>query len=186
MSHSKFLVGALLAVISTALFAEDRLDVEYYDIEGADLYEMRASLDALGPMGENGKRFHGFTKWRVNWNYYIAPDGGGCRVTTLDTHVVATITMPRWDAPREASAELRKKWRNYVRDLRAHEDGHHEIALRASEQIRDELADLTSSSCAALRREIDVEANAILDIYRAEEKAYDSDTRHGATQGARF
>lgn len=167
MLHLKLLVGALFAVMSTTLLAADRLNVEYYDIEGADIYEMRESLKALGPMGENGKRFHGFTKWRVNWNYHIAPEGRGCRVTALDTHVVATITMPRWNAPPEATSELRKQWRRYMRDLRAHEDGHHDIGLRASEQIRAELADLSSGSCAALRREIDVQAEAILDIYRA-------------------
>ena len=179
---------ALLAVILCGkLFAADSLQVEYYEVEGADLRELRASLNARGPLGENGKRYHGFTKWRVNWNYKYQRSGQSCGLSSLVTHVVATITMPRWNAPADAPVKLRQEWRRYLSALRAHEDGHHNFAKTAAAQIERDLAELSNpSGCNELAKEIDARADAILDIYRAEEKAYDQQTRHGATQGARF
>ncbi|MBE7481808.1 MAG: DUF922 domain-containing protein [Polyangiaceae bacterium] len=37
-----------------------------------------------------------------------------------------------------------------------------------------------------MNREANAAANRIVEEYKAKDKAYDKETRHGATQGARF
>ncbi|MBK9001341.1 MAG: DUF922 domain-containing protein [Myxococcales bacterium] len=40
--------------------------------------------------------------------------------------------------------------------------------------------------CDSMNREANAAANRIVEEYKAKDKAYDKETRHGATQGARF
>jgi predicted secreted Zn-dependent protease len=181
----------LLAVSCFALGSSvvhaDEAEIVYYDVVGNSARELRHEMDAKGPLGEDGKRFDGHTDWHVTWSYRYAPAADGCRFTELGVTVTATITLPRWTAADEASNKLVEKWQKYLSALRVHENGHYAHGVSAAEEIRALPQSIRASdNCSTLAMQFDSQAASILEKFKAADAAYDTDTKHGRTQGAAF
>lgn len=177
---------ALLMACHTAA-AADAIRTDFYTVDGNSVRSIRAALNANGPLGEDGKRYHGYTKWHVSWNFTHGPSAGGCAIRSVNVDTSAVMTLPRLAKPDALPDSLRMKWNSYSVALRAHEDGHRAIALAAAGEIRRRLSQLASSGgCKALADEANRAAQAVLADFRVRERQYDRDTDHGATEGARF
>ena len=59
---------ALLLFAAAPAFA-DRNDfsIEYFTVSGATGPALSADIDAKGPVGDNGRRSDGYTRWSMNW-----------------------------------------------------------------------------------------------------------------------
>lgn len=181
--------GAALAfaVIALDAGAAQDLTITYYDVQGENLQELRASLSAHGPVGKDGARHHGHVDWHVGWNYDYAPRAVGCRIGKLRVEVRATMVLPRWTGADTAPASLQQEWARYSEALRVHEDGHAAHAGQAAEEIQRRFASVGGGMrCAQLGEELNRIGQAVLDEYAARDKQYDDTTEHGATQGARL
>lgn len=181
--------GAALALALIALDAgaAQDLTITYYDVQGGNLQELRASLNARGPVGKDGARHHGHVDWHVGWNYDYAPRGVGCRIGKLRVDVKATMVLPRWTGVETAPASLQEEWARYSQALRVHEDGHAAHADQAAEEIQRRFAAVGGGMrCTQLGEELNRIGQAVLDDYAARDKHYDETTEHGATQGARL
>lgn len=167
--------------------AADTVETDFYVIDGNSVRSIRSALEKNGPMGEDGKRYHGYTTWRVSWNFSYAPTAGSCAIRSVQVDTSAVMTLPRLAEPGALPDSVRIKWNSYSAALRAHEDGHRAIALAAADEIRRRLSQLANSGgCKALADDANRTAQAILADFRVRERLYDRDTEHGATEGARF
>jgi predicted secreted Zn-dependent protease len=139
---------------------------------------MRQQLDSLSPVGFDGYKGDATTNWRINWGW----DGYGnssCDLTTANVTYSIEVTMPRWQAPQDASPELITKWNNYIQALAEHEKGHVDNIVANYKSVEDAIKNATCDTAEAA-------AQAALDPIRQYDIDYDAETNHGATQGARF
>ena len=126
------LVCACLLSVPVAAAAKESFRIEYFDLHGSTARELRADLSRLGPVGETGIRGDGYTEYRIAWRFSMALNDGDCSAQDVEVDLVVTMQLPRWQPPPDASSELRETWRRFSKDLREHEDGHHEIARSAA------------------------------------------------------
>jgi predicted secreted Zn-dependent protease len=95
--------------------------------------------------------------------------------------------MPEWTPPPEAAADLVERWNRYHTALQRHEDGHKEHGLGAARDVREKLRALDAEpDCDSMNREANAVANRVVEQYKAKDRTFDKETRHGASQGARF
>ncbi len=153
-------------------------DMIYYDITGSTEGELRAQLDALGPVGYDGFKGDATTEWFIHWNW---PGYGGssCDLSAATTSLDMKVILPRWSPPNDAPPQLVARWTNYVNALMAHEKGHVDHVLENFHLVLDAIK---SADCDSA----DAAGTAMLEKLRQFDLDYDSDTGHGATQGALF
>lgn len=181
------LLLAVLYVPGVHAAPDAGLAVEYYDVQGTTLAQLRASLSALGPVDEDGERHHGQVNWNLQWRYNYSTDRGGCRLTGFTVQRSTTMQLPRWVDVDRVSPALRSDWERYSRALRLHEDGHVETgALAAAEIERRTAAVKRSPTCAALTATLDEIGKAVIQEFKARDVEYDATTGHGATQDAQI
>lgn len=166
--------------------------VIYYDVTGSSAHALRAQLDTLGPMHPiEQRRYDGATNWILRWSYRYESGRAGCGLRSFDVVLETKMTLPRWDAPGDAPASLRKDWERYSTALRHHEDGHAAIGEAAANAVRvtfqKRLDDGSASlDCGALSNELDALGNVAAKNGHEKDLAYDRTTAHGEAQGARF
>jgi predicted secreted Zn-dependent protease len=160
-----------------------RISEEFYDIRGSTAEDLYREMQRLGPE-QDGRRFHGHTAWTINWRYTSQPSGSACRATRVEVTAEITLTLPRWHAPPDAPAELRRQWDAYLAALRVHEEGHRDLAVAAARRVHSRLSGFRTSDCRDFNRDANAEGRRILDRLRADDRRYDEETGHGRTQGA--
>ncbi|MBK9001344.1 MAG: DUF922 domain-containing Zn-dependent protease [Myxococcales bacterium] len=159
---------------------------EDYTIRGASADALRSDLARLGPKDQEGSH-HAYTRWHVRWSYPYERNAGSCATGKVSVSVAVTFIMPKWEPPADAPAELVERWQKYEKALERHENGHKEHGLGAARDVLRKLEKLDAEpDCDSMNREANAAANRIVEEYKAKDKAYDKETRHGATQGARF
>jgi predicted secreted Zn-dependent protease len=160
---------------------------EYYIINGNTEEELQNQMDALGPEDYDGK-YYAYAGWSINWDYPYRKVENRCVLyepITVDVKVI--YTLPEWNMPSTASSELSTKWKNYMEKLVLHEKGHKDIAYRNAELILGEFKKLRSfETCDLFLKEMDRIGFDYIDRAHEEDKKYDHETDHGATQGAVF
>lgn len=145
-----------------------------YPITGATKDEIRRAIAVLGPL-RGGIRYAAFTDWEVIYRVRPLED------PRLTVAVSAVVRMPELHAPRSISPEILEAWGRYIEALRCHEMGHVAIARAAGQALFEALLALPGDAAPA---RIDHVARASIAFAHAKERAYDAETRHGATQGA--
>jgi predicted secreted Zn-dependent protease len=156
----------------------------FYDVEGATLTDVRASLKARRPVDRSGIPHHAITRWHADWKFKLRRTRGACRLHAIAVTLTITQTLPRRAPHPTADAAMVERWDRYERALRAHEAGHRNAALNAATTIATELAALSAPACDGLVDEANRRGQAIREAHIAIEVDYDRATRHGATTGA--
>ncbi|MGA6537834.1 DUF922 domain-containing Zn-dependent protease [Stenotrophomonas sp. NPDC101269] len=181
------LLLAALGIATVQAEPDAGLTIEYYDVQGTTLEQLRESLRTLGPVDDDGERHHGQVRWNLQWRYNYSTDRGGCRLTGFTVQRSTTMQLPRWVDVDRVSPALRSDWERYSRALRLHEDGHVETgALAAAEIERRTAAVKRSPTCAALTATLDEIGKAVIQEFKARDVEYDATTGHGATQDAQI
>lgn len=152
-------------------------DLDYYDIRGGSAADLRKQMNALGPLDE-GRRWDAYTGWHIHWNW---PGYGtnNCDLSRATTSLEITVTLPRWANPDGADAALITKWNKYYEALARHEQAHVDTALDGYPKV---LQAIQNATCATAEQ---AALQAVEPIHEAD-RAYDQETRHGATEGAVF
>ncbi|MCC7117295.1 MAG: DUF922 domain-containing protein [Anaerolineales bacterium] len=158
----------------------DDATMDFYDVNGATESELRDSMNALHPSDpyNPGQSYDALTNWYVSWTW----DGYGQETCDLESAVVQyeiTVTFPRWNAPADASPELIKKWNRYTESLARHEKGHVDSVIEYYPKVEQAIQNATCSTAEAAAQTVMAELQTV-------NNAYDADTAHGDTQGARF
>lgn len=143
-------------------------------------------MQSQGPQADDGRRFHGYTRWQVRWKYQATATGSSCRIHNVETQVAGTITLPEWTEASSADDDLLNRWQNYSRILREHEEGHYQFALDAAASVRQQLAELPPQPCSLLNERANRLGMSLVDEQRQREIAYDRDTNHGRVSGLKL
>src|SRR6187402_2614607 len=147
--------------------------LEPYTVTGSTANQIRQSIDA-----NRGRDYDAYTSWYLSWSY--ADCSGGGLVVTADV----VYSVPEWDEPSGAPAELVESWQTYMAALFCHEYGHARLGLQAANDTYSELSSIDAGGDCDAQQDLAQEAfDAILDDYGERELAYDDDTDHGATMG---
>lgn len=156
-------------------------DVEfiYYDVQGGDAKAIRKDMNAKRFVDRNdGKPVDSLSSWRYGWRMRRGPDGR-CDPASVELRFTAEVKLPRLANAETLPARVRKRWQDYYAALLRHEAGHVGYAWSQHGVL---LAALKASSCETMA----ATGKAELDKIRGHDRAYDAETRHGATQGAIF
>lgn len=152
--------------------------VEYYDIRGKTLRELRVEARVNGPVARDTTWF-GLTHYQIHWSYGYYRQPTLCRLTNVKTVVEALVTIPRWVDSSDVDPAALYWWINASEQVRKHEAHHVQIAVDAAAEIRSLLMRKTSRDCAWLGHEANEEATDILRRTIAEQAEFDRRTRHG-------
>lgn len=167
--HPTSVQAPVITTTSGAIADFSGAEVRYYTVEGNSAAALRESLNRRHP------GWDGYTHWNIHWD---AADGD-CSQDPAESGMSITVDLPRWDPPADAAPELRQHWERYSQALTLHEAGHVQLAREGYARLQTALK---QADC----RSADQAANDVLQEMRAADIRYDSDTDHGATQGARF
>jgi len=161
--------------------------VNYYDVRGTTLEELRQDVFSRGPYDkEANTRFAGWAEWRIQWWFDRREVAGGCAVANASTETHIEYTLPRWVDEDAAPPELRASWKRFIDALTEHEEGHGRLARELAEQIEFAIRSLPPEpTCEELDRKVNELANRLIREDKTQE-AYDRETGHGETQGAAF
>ena len=155
----------------------------YYDVEGADIRALLASLRQRGPSDGHGT-WAASTSWVFRWAYQPTVDTT-CRVQTARVNLELSYTYPRWDAPASVAPNVSTAWQGYLARVELHEHGHRDIAEAAANDLAQALEALPGqASCDALAETARATAAELLARHAQAQVSYDRETGHGATQGA--
>ncbi len=152
------------------------ITTDYYKIEGLTEDELRKQINTLGPTDNQG-RHAAYTKWEI----ICSKQQSGLPLVELKI----AFTFPKWDKPNNPNLNIR--WTRYTKSLIVHEDGHKDIAIKASKEINETLYTLYVSGDFVGYNNVETGIVKKLETkYRLLEIKYDSSTNHGRTQGAVF
>ena len=108
-----------------------------YPIRGASIRSIRRQLGDHGP--EAAGAGHGRTHSAFEVEAELEQAAGECHLTGFELSLDITMTLPEWQAPARASAELRRNWEAAFARLVRHEEGHRTHAVEAAHQLQGEL-----------------------------------------------
>lgn len=158
----------------------EHAQISYYDITGSTADKLRNSMNQLRPNDpyDGNKPVDSYTDWYISWNW---PGYGSenCDLSAATVSYTINITMPRWNAPANASPALIAKWEKYIQSLTFHEKGHVDNVINNYLSVKTAIQ---STNCLTA----EAEAQKALDKLRRFDSNYDTETRHGETQGAVF
>ncbi|MBI4955526.1 MAG: DUF922 domain-containing protein [Myxococcales bacterium] len=154
-----------------------RIRERSYRVVGSDAPTLRRCIELLGPPIEDrmGRGCAAYTRWQVRWSYQAREGRGAFRPEDVRVACDATVTLPHWDAPLGAPAELVTLWQEVLLELRAHEEGHVRIGVEtAHEVVRAIAAAPPAPSEAALRADVAARIDAAIASRREAERRYDA------------
>ncbi|PSQ83866.1 MAG: hypothetical protein BRD44_02980 [Bacteroidetes bacterium QS_7_67_15] len=177
------------AAASTSELHVNRTET-FYTVTGRTEQALLRDLVQHGPRSDGARHF-GRTSWTARWEIVYEQASrpareAPCRIRRADVYLDVEVTMPRWNAPSNAPAALRRDWSSFLDALAFHEREHQESIISAGRRVARALEDLTATSCSALEEKADTQARSIIEEARRYNRRFDERTRHGRTQGARW
>jgi len=162
---------------------ELRINTRYYPVYGTEALSIRNSIERQGPTGNDGRRYHASTKWKVDWNYRWIESSNHCRLTGVEVRINIDYRLPQLKQLASLTTALQQQWNNYFDALYRHEQRHKDIGILAAQELEKALLDTAPRSCFALQNHLTDKAQTVLDKYERLEKDFDIETDHGAKQG---
>jgi predicted secreted Zn-dependent protease len=160
-------------------------DYQYYDIDGASADELRAKMKQNGTTWNDGKVYAALTTWDIRYHYDITHQDGQYTLNAIKTDVDIAFHLPRLMHSSKTPEQLAASWDSYYGNLKTHELGHRDIAVRFGREIYQGLSSIGATTT---RSELDEKIKDLLREKFSELKqaqiAYDQETHHGKLQGA--
>jgi predicted secreted Zn-dependent protease len=158
--------------------------VEYYDIHGKTLRDIRIDAHANGPVSRDTTWF-AVTHYQIHWTYSYYRQPTLCRLTNVKMMVDIIVTLPRWVDSSDVDPAAVYWWANSSENVRTHEAHHVQLAVDGASEIRSLLVRSTSSDCTLLARSTNEEAAVILRRVAQQQQEFDHASHHGTVLPAR-
>ena len=183
MSRRLCMLVLLAATTNVAGKVEESLDYVDYTAYPQRGQSLRQALNDATPIRQDGKIFHGHTRWTHDWSFrWWREANGRCRITSNTTRLDLVITLPDLGS---GSAAMRQRFQDFRSALHEHELGHARIARDTANRIDRAILDLPEmASCTALEASANRIAREALADGEREQRRYDRDTDHGRRDGA--
>lgn len=179
------LLVLMLCLNTSVLKAEPSIDIRtrFYTVSGTDSASIHRSIQRNGPIGNDGRRYHAYTQWKIDWNYRWTQTQLNCRLSQLSVDLEIHYLLPELQAVESLPSRLRNNWERYYTALYRHEQQHSDYGIQAAQELEQQLSAIGVRPCGELEDELIQSAQRVLDKYRELEKAFDRDTDHGIRQG---
>jgi len=182
-----WLFFGMLAVTQVALAAGSpsvSIKTNYYVVGGTNVMLIRNSMLATRPFAPTNA-FDAFTHWTVRADYQFRPSGGSWVLHNPRVNLSTTVTLPGWIPGLPVSPGLIQTWSKYLTNLTTHEAGHVKIGCEAAEEVQRRLEGMPGYATASdARGAAAALVNEVIDEFRAREREFHRQTRHGRSQGA--
>ena len=192
------LLGTCCIVCSTEVFSlesssanckliehdQANVKVEFYQVTGVSVSELRTEMDQKGP-GQGLAKYDAYTKWRIDWNW-PRPISGKPIFSKTKVNYQITVVLPNWTSRENASKPLIEKWDNFLDKLCYHELGHIEHVTKNYQKIHQAISKRALENKELSTTEANQIATNILKDIRRLDGLYDQSTKHGRTQGVKF
>lgn len=183
----KVLIALGAACLSSASARAEplaRVHTSYYYIDGPSATVLAAQLDQQGPVGADGRRHPGRSRWDIQWK--LRPEQQGTTCTLRDAAVAVGIaqTLPKWRGEAKGQAALRARWRQFSAALERYLEHHKQNALKAAAEIEAAVRGVKpASNCEDLEAAANAAAAAIVSRYQALDEQYDRTSEYGRKDG---
>ncbi|HYD11694.1 MAG TPA: DUF922 domain-containing protein [Allosphingosinicella sp.] len=155
------------------------LDVDYYEVSGRSVAEIRAAINRVRPTDPNdGQRVDAVNRWYISWRW-PGNGRGGCDLARTEIRFTATLRMPRLVNQANTPRAVVARWEAYRAALERHEAGH---LRHAWDNLGTVLRAIRAGNCATANDN----GRAAVRVLAQWDVTYDRETRHGFTQGAHF
>lgn len=125
--------------------------------------------------------------WWLNFSYWTASDGAGkCYVSQTAVGLHLSEFFPVWSTSSYDSAGLASKWQAYTTNLQTHMQGHKDLAKQYATDLYNGLKNYPHTSCSTIISAVNQYGNNKVAALQQASDTYDTQTNHGATQGAVF
>ena len=168
--------GTAVSVLgSPAQAAAIHQTTTYFAVHGSTLEELDSDLDRSGPLVvDTGMRHPGATEVKFDGNVTYKRVRAGCKVAKPNLTLSLKVMLPKWDAPRTASARTRIVWQVLERDIRQHELTHVAIAKRWLARTELALRNLSPRpDCEAMRAVVEETTRRYLAGHEAAQQNFD-------------
>jgi len=182
-----------------------------YAVAGKTLDDINKDMMKKGPPDPNdGKRFSGSCRGELvldikGGDFDLVTTAGSSPIEVTATLKGGTLTcnttttIPKLASDKDLSDAAKKEWKRFLSKVQVHEDGHADSYLKLAKTISDELNAMSGTGNG--KDERSAQAAAVKDLtdqikktysgsgslgerVKDDAKAYDTKTKHGATQGA--
>lgn len=159
---------------------------QYYTVYGYTADQVRAEMNQCSPSVAGSGDFNAFTSWWLNFKFVLStPDTNNfCTVQSAGVVVHVTSSYPQWSTSAYAAAGLSTEWQTFISNLTTHENGHRDLATQYASQLYNGLLSYPSTDCSTASQSVTSYGNSQITALNQAETNYDSQTNHGATQGA--
>lgn len=155
------------------------LDVQYYDVSGRSVGEIRAAINRVRPRDPNdGLAVDAVNRWYISWRW-PSNGRGGCDLARTEMRFTATLRMPRLVNRAATPRAVLVRWDTYMAALERHEAGH---LRHAYDNMGSVLRAIRASTC----NQANEAGRAAVRVLARWDVTYDRQTRHGFSQGAHF
>jgi predicted secreted Zn-dependent protease len=155
----------------------------HYQIYGNDDSTVRAQIAQCAPKMGSGE-FTGDTSYTINWQYNYSANGDACTLSNAKVGVHINEVLPNWYGSTAVSAGFVAKWQAFMSGLTTHEQGHVSLDLAMANTMLAQLQTFTAPSCETIVSVVNIQMQNELATLNAQNENYDTQTNHGATQGA--
>ncbi|WP_338847014.1 DUF922 domain-containing protein [Massilia sp. W12] len=176
------LLFAMLPGMAQAAVSEEH-QVRHYDVRQTPGQSLFDALERSTPLRENGRSFHGYTRWEIVWNFTFNKGADGlCGIDSVQVKLLTITTLPRLLA---AENKVRAEFNPFLAALTRHENGHKQHGQLAAYQIEREIKSMPRmSNCQELKQNANLRGTLLIEKGQQADRDYDAKTRHGCTQGA--
>ncbi len=174
----------LSTLISFASNAETTVDEEfkYYYVSPNSKSEILSSLNRKSPIREGSEIYHGYAYSSVKWDFRWKYNRQNCWITSVNSEVKTTYTLPKLI---NSGSDVANIWDKWYPNLLNHEKGHHKLALRIASNIERKIVNMSSyPTCKELEKRANDIGYTQVDKLGLLNKKYDKRTKHGESQGA--
>jgi predicted secreted Zn-dependent protease len=155
-----------------------------YALVGQTAEELDIYMRALGPLDSTGNRWFALTEPLFNWDPTCACNGSACRMSPVTVTVTVDYTLPTWEPPPAADANLVAQWNAFETAVVTHERGHGDLATTCGQWLGEAFVALElGASCDAVDSAISLASNPVFAECRAAQRDYENATNHGQNDG---
>lgn len=141
-------------------------------VKGATIDEVRKNLNKMPEWG-----LYDATK-----NVKTDAKAQGDTVTEFTLTLNPTIELPKWAGYSKASKDDKAKWDKMIKALKAHEDEHHNIQVKAAADLEKTLKGMKGLTVKQVQGEV---AKGQAAAEKAQ-KDFDTSTKHGTNKGVQL
>ena len=168
---------------------DSSLKIVTYAIAGKTENDLRQALQASAfpDPNEPNSRYSARTDWSLAGPWFIQPTDRGCEVESGTVTLAMTMTLPALSSTAGVSPDVLNRWTTFISNTITHESGHVTRSYKSAGNFQRDLGNaLPAADCPTLRARLEDLFSRATGTIRQSNIDYDTETQHGAKQGAVF